>query len=213
MKISPSLVCPPLYTLYKLWCSTLRYSETGREAVDALWNQRTPMVFALWHDELFPLMHIKRQLDIVTVVSQSRDGEYLAGVLRRLGLRTARGSSSRGGVKALLQASRMMRNEGICGCVTVDGPRGPRHVVKEGALFLAARTPAQVVPVRIFMQRRKVFEKAWDQFQLPVPFSSVHIVFGEPYAPQATATDQNMLASAAAQLQTKLNSLKNPYHV
>ena len=99
MKLPPALIAPPLYGLYKAWCATLRYDIAGRQAVDDLWHARTPMVFALWHDELFPLMHVRGDLEIVTVVSQSRDGEYLAQVLQRLGLRTARGSSSRGGVR------------------------------------------------------------------------------------------------------------------
>lgn len=181
MRVSPALVAPPLCGLYTAWCATLRYTESGREAVDALWRERTPMVFTLWHDELFPLMHIRRDLKIVTVVSQSRDGELLARVMQRLGVRTARGSSSRGGVGALVGAARLMRREGLCGCVTVDGPRGPRHKVKPGAIFLAQRARALIVPVRIFMDRAKVFERAWDRFQVPLPFSGVRVVYGAPY--------------------------------
>ncbi|MFV0421572.1 lysophospholipid acyltransferase family protein [Oleidesulfovibrio sp.] len=207
MKISPSLVCPPLYGLYKAWCSTLHYNESGREEIDALWARKEPMVFALWHDELFPLMHVKRDLAIVTVVSQSQDGEYLAGVLSRLGLHTARGSSSRGGVKALLQASRMMRNQGLCGCITVDGPRGPRHKVKEGAIFLAQRTPAHVVPVRILMANSKKFEKAWDKFQLPLPFSDIHIHYGKPYTLEANSLEAEEVTREVGVLQNKLDAL------
>lgn len=224
MKLPPSLVAPPLYALYNAWCATLRYDVAGRDAVDALWHARTPMVFALWHDELFPLMHVRRDLEIVTVVSQSRDGEYLAQVLQRLGLRTARGSSSRGGVKALISAARQMRKEGLCGCVTLDGPRGPRHKVKPGAIFLAQRAQAPIVPMRIFMERAKVFERAWDRFQLPLPFSRVRVVFGEPYrlpdAASATETADPQtgergeqgadaaLAAACADLEARLEGLR-----
>jgi lysophospholipid acyltransferase (LPLAT)-like uncharacterized protein len=224
VKLPPALIAPPLYGLYKAWCATLRYDIAGRQAVDDLWHARTPMVFALWHDELFPLMHVRGDLEIVTVVSQSRDGEYLAQVLQRLGLRTARGSSSRGGVKALIGAARQMRKEGLCGCVTVDGPRGPRHKVKPGAIFLAQRAQAPIVPIRIFMERAKVFERAWDRFQLPLPFSRVRVVFGEPYrlpdaaeAPDAAGRREGdeggqggdaALAAASAELEARLEGLR-----
>ena len=153
----------PVYWLYRLWCRSLRYTEINRAAIENTTDQGRPVVLSLWHDELFPLIYLKRRLNIIALVSQSDDGDLLAGVLERMGLETARGSSSRGGVKALLAAARRMRESGICGCVTVDGPRGPRHEVKEGAIFLAARADAPIVPIRLFMERRKVF-KSWDRF-------------------------------------------------
>ena len=165
----------PVYWLYRLWCRSLRYTEINRAAIENTTDQGRPVVLSLWHDELFPLIYLKRRLNIIALVSQSDDGDLLAGVLERMGLETARGSSSRGGVKALLAAARRMRESGICGCVTVDGPRGPRHEVKEGAIFLAARADAPIVPIRLFMERRKVF-KSWDRFQLPLPFSRVSMV-------------------------------------
>lgn len=137
-------------------------------------------MFCLWHDELFPLMRVKRQLDIVTVVSPSYDGELLTRVLNKLGLRTVRGSSSRGGVGALLGAAKMMDKDNIHACVTVDGPRGPRHKAKTGALFLAHHADAHVMPVRIIMKKSFCFG-SWDRFQLPLPFSRVLVRFGEPW--------------------------------
>ena len=207
MKLPPSLICPPLLALYRVWCRTLNFEEEGRAAVDVLWQERKPMVFALWHDELFPLMHVRRELEIVTVVSQSRDGEYLARVLQGLGLHTARGSSSRGGVKALLQAARMMQKQNLCGCVTVDGPRGPRHRVKEGAIFLAHRAKAPNVPIRLFMGRTKVFAKAWDKFQLPLPGSDVRVVFGTPYHTAENALESPRLEDERQRLEAKLEAL------
>ena len=171
-----------IFQLYKLWCKTLRFEEVGRERVDELWDQKVPMVTCLWHDELFPLMHVRRQLEIIAVVSQSKDGELLAQVLEKLGLITSRGSSSRGGVKALLKVARTMRNSGHLGCITIDGPRGPRHKAKEGAIFLTHRSNGKVLPVRIAMSNSYVFKKAWDKFQIPLPFSKVTIIFGEPYS-------------------------------
>jgi lysophospholipid acyltransferase (LPLAT)-like uncharacterized protein len=207
MKLPVKIVSPLLISLYRFWCSTLRICESGRKAVDELEAAGRPMMFSLWHDELFALMHVRESLRIVTVVSQSRDGEYLARLLQGLGLKTVRGSSTRGGIGALLRAARFMRTERYNGCITVDGPRGPRHVVKQGAIVLAFRVPAHIVPVRIFYERAKVFS-SWDRFQLPLPFSRVHIVFGAPYLPDATDLTKSELERERFTLENALHALR-----
>lgn len=204
-----SLLSPLINGIYRLWCSTLRVTEYDRDAVDSLAAAGKPMMFPLWHDELFPLMHVRRNLRTVTVVSRNKDAEYLARLLRSLGLATVRGSSSRGGTTALLQAERFMREQNYNGCITVDGPRGPRHVVKQGAVILAFRTPAHIVPVRLFMEKAKVFH-SWDRFQLPYPFSRIHIVFGEPYMVAATELDKPALEQEVRKLQNRLQALAVP---
>ena len=209
MKFLVKIVSPVLTLVYRLWCSTLRISESGRKAVDDLEKAGKPMMFSLWHDELFALMHVRRSLRTVTVVSQSRDGEYLAGLLQGLKLKTVRGSSTRGGIGALLQAARCMCEEQYNGCITVDGPRGPRHVVKQGAIVLAFRVPAHIVPVRIFYGRAKVFS-SWDRFQLPLPFSRVYIVFGAPYPLDATELTKNALERECFKLESALHALRLP---
>ncbi|MDR0338675.1 MAG: lysophospholipid acyltransferase family protein [Desulfovibrio sp.] len=209
MKIPPALVAPLINGLYRLWCASLTVVETGREAVDVLEADRKPMMFSLWHDELFTLMHVRRSLRLVTVVSQSRDGEYLARLLQSLGLRTARGSSSRGALGALLQAARIMREEACNGVLTLDGPRGPRHVAKQGAIILAYRTPAYLVPVRLFPRKAKVFG-SWDRFQLPLPFSRVDIVFGAPYLVAAQDLSDAEVEKEALELEQRLHALRPP---
>lgn len=209
MKIPPWLVAPLIHGLYRLWCGTLRITESGRIPVEALTTAGKPVMFCLWHDELFPLMHVRRDWRIVTLVSRSRDGEYLARLLQALGLITARGSSSRGGTSALLQAARLMREEKYNGCITVDGPRGPRHVAKDGAVFLAFHIPAPIVPIRVFMKKAKVF-RSWDRFQLPLPFSRVHVAFGEPYQVSATDFSPEELERERLELQKRLETLSPP---
>jgi lysophospholipid acyltransferase (LPLAT)-like uncharacterized protein len=154
-------------------------------------------------------MHVRRNLRIVTIVSQSNDGEYLARLLQALGLKTARGSSSRGGLKALLYASRLMQRENYNGCITVDGPRGPRHKVKPGAIILAFRTPAHVIPIRLFPHRAKKF-RSWDRFQLPLPFSKVDIVFGTPYLLSANELTPGELERECLELEQRLHALRPP---
>ena len=80
----------PVYWLYRLWCRSLRYTEINRAAIENTTDQGRPVVLSLWHDELFPLIYLKRRLNIIALVSQSDDGDLLAGVLERMGLETAR---------------------------------------------------------------------------------------------------------------------------
>ena len=207
MKLPIPLLSAMIYQAYKVWCRTLRFTEVGRDKVDELWDAETPMVFALWHDELFPLMHVRRQLEAIAVVSQSSDGELLAQVLEKLGLKTARGSSSRGGVKALLKVAKMMRDTRYLAVITVDGPRGPRHEAKEGAVFLAQRGNAKVVPVRIGMSKSYIFQKAWDKFQIPFPFSKIEIIFGEPYELGEGDLSAEFLETERQRLENKLKAL------
>ena len=191
-----------LYLAYRALCAVVNFREEGRERVDALNAQGERMVFCLWHDELFPTPHIARQLDIVAVVSPSRDGDLLAGVLTKFGLRTARGSSSRGGSKALLDAAHLMKSGTIHACFTVDGPRGPRHQAKTGALFLAQHTNAYIVPLRC-LYSRSFQTGSWDRLQIPLPFSRVLVRFGPPWKPEANPD----LAAAKERLENDLLSL------
>ncbi|MDR2077328.1 MAG: lysophospholipid acyltransferase family protein [Desulfovibrio sp.] len=206
MNISPAVLAPCISLFYRLWCCTLRIAEEGREASDALEAAGKPMVIVLWHDEFFPMMYIRRTLKVVAIVSRSRDGEYLARLLEALGIRTARGSSSRDGLKALLRTARLMADQRYNGCITVDGPRGPRHVVKEGAIFLAMRSAAHIVPLRIFPERAKVF-RSWDRFQLPLPFSRVRVLWGTPYLPDPGGITEMSLDRECRKLQAKMDSL------
>ncbi|HKI80352.1 MAG TPA: DUF374 domain-containing protein, partial [Pseudodesulfovibrio sp.] len=101
---------------------------------------------------------------VVTFVSQSKDGEVIARVLEQIGHVTVRGSSTRGGVRALLQAKRIMEKQNRMAVFTVDGPKGPRHKPKDGIIFLAQRAGAKIVPLRAYPVSKKVFDKSWDHF-------------------------------------------------
>ncbi len=199
-------VGPLLHHVYRFWCRSLRYKEINRESIEQHTRRGKPVVLCLWHDEFFPLIYLKKDLNIIAVVSQSGDGQLLAGLLERMGLETARGSSSRGGVRALLGAARRMREAGLCGCVTVDGPRGPRHKAKEGAIFLAKQADAPLVPIRLFMERTHVFG-SWDRFQLPLPFSRVTMICADAYLVEADLQDAGGLAWECRRLEQRLNSL------
>ena len=206
MKFLPRLVAWLIYCIYCPWCATLRITESGRERVDELDAKGDPVVFSLWHGEFFPMMHIRRQLRTGVLVSRSKDGDFAARVLERLGFATFRGSSSRGGAEALLRTAKDMRETGRHMCITLDGPRGPRHKAKDGAIFLAVTTPAWVVPVRALTPTAKVFA-SWDRFRLPLPFSRVHIAMGEPYRIEAESPTDEVRQAETVRLEERLEAL------
>lgn len=203
--IACKILSYPIYKLYRLWCKSLRYTVTNRSAIYSNTDQGRPVILCLWHDELFPLIYFKGTLKIITLVSKSADGDILANIIQRMGLETARGSSSRGGTEALLTIMRRMSN-GFCACLTVDGPRGPRHKVKKGAIFLAQQTKAPIVPIRIFMGKSKKIN-SWDKFQLPIPFSTVHVVCGEPFYISSSLNNPKEIMQQCNIVEERLNSL------
>lgn len=205
MRLPIPLAASGLHLLYRSLCGTLRFREENRTWLDELDARGERLVFCLWHDELFPLMRMKKQLDIVTVVSPSRDGELLARVLEKLNLRTVRGSSGRGGANALLGAARLMR-EGVHACITVDGPRGPRHKSKDGAFFLARHADAWIAPVRIIMHT-SLHAPSWDRFQVPLPFSRVTVRHGQPWKPGGPDASAEALAADRARLEADMAAL------
>lgn len=211
LRVNPKFVAPVLAVIYRVWFRTLRFTVINRKHFDRGRKDARRLVIALWHDELFPMPGYNRscKLKLAIVVSQSRDGELIARMLESLGFRTARGSSTRGGLRALVEVRRLMRDEHMDVAITVDGPRGPRHEVKEGAVYLAARTGSLIQPVRAVCNRAKRF-KSWDRFQMPWPFSHVQLIFGEPYAietSEAGDADEALLKRETARLKEKLDAL------
>lgn len=211
MKIYPSKLSLPISLAYRFWCRSLRFQTVGRENINcAITLPERRLVYALWHDELFPLIWyaMRNGLKVVAMVSQSRDGELLAQIMESLGMPTIRGSSSRGGVKALVSAIRHIERQGTDIVITVDGPRGPRHTIKDGVIHLASRTGAHIVPVRVFMDKTFVFHKAWDKFQLPWLFSKCRVSFGEPYA-VSSSLDESGIAQERSLLKEHLDALED----
>lgn len=186
---------------YKILCATLRY-EQDRCAIaqeDAIATARKngeeknpmPVVFCLWHDELFPIMYLQQDLEIICIVSGSKDGLILENTLKSLGLYTATGSSRRGGLKALLTVVRLVDEHGWHACITVDGPMGPRHKVKDGAFLLAYKNKSRIVPLRLEMSSSWKL-KSWDRFQIPMPFSKVKFIAGQGFFVNQELSEENL---------------------
>jgi hypothetical protein len=148
-----------------------------------------PFALAFWHGQQFALLRWARFQHIVALVSRSPDGELVAAALARLGIGAARGSSSRGGAAALRALVRRLR-DGWDAAFAVDGPRGPARVVRGDGAALAARLAGGVVvPMAAACARRHVFARAWDGFELPLPFSRVAVALGPPIEPAEASAE------------------------
>jgi lysophospholipid acyltransferase (LPLAT)-like uncharacterized protein len=141
------------------------------------------VVFTLWHGQMLPLLWVHRQPTGV-VVSEHRDGDIIAHALGRFGVFGIRGSTSRGGARALLECVRVLKS-GADVVLTPDGPRGPRHSFAPGALIVALRAQAAVVP--LVAKADRVWQlKSWDGFEIPKPFAKIAVLYGEPKRVQGT---------------------------
>ncbi len=138
-------------------------------------------LFAFWHGGLLPIAWAIRGRGIVAMVSEHRDGELIARILRRWGFALVRGSSTRGGGKVLLGMIRALA-DGQDGAITPDGPRGPVEVPHIGAVRAAQRAGVAIVPVRV-VASRAWRARSWDRFLVPKPFARVVITADAPWIP------------------------------
>lgn len=169
----------------RLWLSTLRFTLIVDPALAA--TEGRPWSLAFWHGQQFALLRWRRRRLTCALVSLSHDGELQAAALARVGMAIVRGSSSRGGASGLKAIVRRMR-AGLDSAFAVDGPRGPWRVVRSdagnvGAALSARLAAGVVVPMASASARCFVFARAWDRFELPVPFSHVAVVLGPPMDP------------------------------
>jgi lysophospholipid acyltransferase (LPLAT)-like uncharacterized protein len=177
--------------LARAWLLTLRLTLVIDPALAAL--RPRPFALAFWHGQQFALLRWAQHEHIVALVSRSRDGELVAAALGRLGIGSARGSSSRGGAGALKAIVRRLR-DGFDAAFAVDGPRGPARVVRSeagqvGVLSAARLGGGVVVPMAAACTRCHVFARAWDRFELPLPFSRVAVVLGPPLGPEVATPE------------------------
>jgi lysophospholipid acyltransferase (LPLAT)-like uncharacterized protein len=176
------------YRLVASLGATLRWKTEGLEHFDAIVRSGRQPVMAFWHGRILPATYYFRRRGIVVITSENFDGEWIAGIIERFGYGTARGSTSRGARKALLQLTRDMAAGKPAG-FTIDGPRGPARVAQAGAVWLAKATGNPVLPFHLEADRHWTVN-SWDRTQIPKPFSTVAIAMGEPFSVPPDVDDQ-----------------------
>lgn len=158
--------------------ATLDFDIRGAEHLEACRSSGRPIVYTLWHGRLLPLLYHHRNQGVVALVSRSTDGTYITRVLERMGFETARGSSSRGGTEALRELVRLAK-AGKSLAITPDGPRGPFHKLKPGALVAAQLSGGMVLPVTAGASDAW-YPGKWDRFLVPKPFARIRVLYGTP---------------------------------
>ncbi|HEX7024773.1 MAG TPA: lysophospholipid acyltransferase family protein [Gemmatimonadales bacterium] len=202
LSLPPRLLVTVGGPLVALLARSWRFETRGEERWRALADAGRPHVFLLWHDALLPLIWKHRNRQVTIVVSEARDGQYLTEFARRIGYRAARGSSTRGGVRALVGAVKALREGGTV-AFTPDGPRGPRRVFKGGVLLAAQRGGVPVVPLHAAADRAWRL-RSWDRFLVPRPGARVRVAYGVPFMVEP---GEEGLAAAQRRAESELATL------
>lgn len=192
------------YLLIRLIGSTLRFQVEGVNALDDKNRDYDQPIMCTWHNRIFAGMYFMRYRGIVVMSSISFDAEYTARCIQRLGFGIVKGSSTRGGTRALVEMIRVMKR-GVPITFTADGPRGPIYVAKPGPPMLAKKTGNPMVPVSVALEKHWTI-KSWDRFQIPKPFTRVNMIFGDPIFVPADADDTELEAKRQ-EMENSINAL------
>jgi lysophospholipid acyltransferase (LPLAT)-like uncharacterized protein len=194
------------YPLAAALSRTLTWRVEGAHHFDEVMRAGRPPIFAFWHGRILPATFFWRDRGIVVITSANFDGEWIARIIARFGYRSARGSTSRGGSRALVQLRRELAS-GHPVAFTVDGPRGPARVAQPGAVWLAGATGHPILPFHIEASSHWT-AKSWDATQVPKPFATVGISVGAPIEVPANGSEDARLQQLQ-RLESTLNELES----
>lgn len=184
---------------------SLRWEVVGWENYEAARRRGKSFIVTCWHREIFPAIWFWRKRGMVVMTSRNFDGEYITRIIRKHGYGGARGSSTRGGTRVLVEMIRELR-KGREAAVTPDGPRGPRFVAKPGVVLLAKATGAGILCFHIVPRRAGVFGKSWDLTEIPYPFSRTAI-FIAPLIVVSPDADEEEQSRKLREVQAALDEL------
>jgi lysophospholipid acyltransferase (LPLAT)-like uncharacterized protein len=194
------------YPLINALGQTLRWRVEGLEHLEAVRASGRQPIMSFWHGRILPATVYFRRRGIVVITSENFDGEWIARIIERFGYGTARGSTSRGARRAMLQLVREMKR-GKPAAFTLDGPRGPARVAQPGATWLARATGNPVLPFHIEAAAHWTM-RSWDRTQVPKPFTTVALAIGAPIDIPASTSDED-LDRVRRDLQSRLQALES----
>lgn len=186
---------------------TLRPDVLGWQHIDAVHAAGRRCIYSFWHRSIFLCMWRSMDSGVIAMTSPNFDGQLLARTLEKLGIGTTPGSSSRGGLRGLAILAKKLAQDHDAAWAA-DGPRGPRYVAKPGPVLLARRTGFPIVCSHCFAEHGHTFEKSWDLFQVPRPFSRVVVVVAPPMEVSADA-DAAEIERKHAELQKSLERVRD----
>jgi len=168
---------------------TLRIEWVGEENLDILRKEKKSVIYAFWHGRMLIFTFSHRKQKIHVLISQHRDGEFIARIIHRLGFVTVRGSTTRGGPKAIFEMCKKTAS-GFDVAITPDGPKGPGFQVHPGIIYVAQRSGMSIVPITNSAKNRWNLS-SWDRFLIPKPFSKTVIMLGKPiYVPGGATSEE-----------------------
>jgi len=200
---------PVLYAIIRLYFCLIRVRAVGEEGFRNHFAQGGKAIVAIWHQRILIAMEYASRFGEyapAVMISQSRDGELIADVYRRLNFRPVRGSSSRGGRQALAAMVADLA-EHPAAVHVVDGPRGPRGIIKAGLISMAQLSGVPIIPFAISVNRAWVLN-SWDRFLIPKPFSTVFARFGTPIA-VPTSLDGTAFEELRRAVETNLRAMQD----
>jgi hypothetical protein len=179
------------FLIIKIFSSTHRLKYENTSILSEIKSKKQNIIFAFWHGRQFILVNSHKNKGVCIMSSLSKDGELQAKILTKFGYQIVRGSSSKGGDRALVELIRKMK-KGNDVAFAVDGPRGPIYNSKAGVLYLAQKTGNPIVPVatsaKSFWQL-----KNWDQYFIPKPFTKTVVRYGSPIYAKETENIDDIL--------------------
>jgi lysophospholipid acyltransferase (LPLAT)-like uncharacterized protein len=199
----PELIGGLIYRFARLLGMTLRTRTEGWEAARDLPGGK---ILLTWHGRTYIAGQFFRNAGFWVIISHSRDGEIQYRILNRMGFHVIRGSTGRGGERALVESIRCLR-QGNTMAITPDGPRGPSGVVQGGVMAMARKSGAALIPVGI-SARPRILVKSWDRHQVPLPFARGLIIFGAPLYVPADA-DEAAVEAIRLQLEAEMHRLQD----
>lgn len=199
-----SAVSLPLWLGVRSWMSTLDYRAWyADETVDPLLHVGSPRLYLFWHESILQPLHLRGHCHCAMLLSKHRDADYLARIAGRFGFECVRGSTQRGGARALREMQR--RGQAMHLTITPDGPRGPRRECALGPIYLASKLQIPIVSMG-FGYDRPWRMRSWDRFAVPRPFSRARAVVGEEtWIPQDASREE--LDGWRQSVQAELNRL------
>jgi lysophospholipid acyltransferase (LPLAT)-like uncharacterized protein len=163
-----------IYLVHKLLALTIRWEFVGERYRPG----QSPYILSFWHARILMMPYAYKGWNGSMLISEHKDGAYIADAVQLMGIDSSRGSTTRGGARALLGMIRLARQGRALG-ITPDGPKGPREVVQPGTVQLAKKSG---LPLRAvcYATKRHRRARSWDRFYLPLPFTRGVFVIGEP---------------------------------
>ncbi|MCI0531335.1 MAG: lysophospholipid acyltransferase family protein [candidate division Zixibacteria bacterium] len=177
------------FVLLLLLAKSWRIKLEGQEKVDRTHISGKRVCYALWHGRFLPFIYTHRRQGVRVLISWHRDGEYLTRIVRRLGFSPVRGSSTKGGARAVAEMVRASERSDVA--LTPDGPKGPNRKVQPGMTYISQKGDVPIVPLGISAESYWRL-KSWDRFTIPKPFSRVIVLTGDPIAVSKELPGENL---------------------